>query len=75
MEAHFVRKLKKGSEKYKSRIPFKCFNCEKLGYFVDKFPYVKDESSDDGEEHNIKKGIKHHQHKNKHTHKKKKKIL
>jgi hypothetical protein len=75
-EAHFVRKLKKGSGKYKGKLPFKCFNCGKVGHFVDKCPYAKDESSDDEEYHNIKKGRKHHQHKKNHKqdkHEKKKK--
>jgi len=66
MEAHFVRKLKKGSRKYKGKIPFKCFNCGKVVHFVDKCPYSKDESSDDEEYHNVKKGSKYHQHKNNH---------
>jgi hypothetical protein len=61
-----VRKLKKGSGKYKGKIPFKCFNCGKVGHFVAKCPYEKDESSDDEEDHNIKKGRKHHQHKKNH---------
>jgi hypothetical protein len=65
-EAHFVRKLKKGSGKYKGKFPFKCFNCGKVGHFVAKCPYAKDESSDDEEDHNIKKGRKHHQHKKNH---------
>jgi len=53
MEVHFLRKLKKGFEKYKSKLPFKCFNCGKVGRFVDNFPYTKDESSDDEEDHNV----------------------
>jgi hypothetical protein len=40
-EAHFVRKLKKGSGKYKGKLPFKCFNCGKVGHFVAKCPYAK----------------------------------
>ena len=47
MESHFVRKIKKGSEKYKGKLPFKCFNCGKVGHFVDKCPYTKDYSSYD----------------------------
>jgi hypothetical protein len=66
-----VRKLKKGSGKYKGKFPFKCFNCGKVGHFAAKCPYVKNESSDDEEDHNIKKGRKHHQYKkNKHEKKK-----
>ena len=47
MEVHFVRKLKKGFGKYKSKLPFKFFNCGKVGHFSNKCPYAKDESSDD----------------------------
>jgi hypothetical protein len=51
-----VRKLKKGYGKYKGKLPFKCFNCGKVGHFLTKCPYAKDESSDDEEYHNVKKG-------------------
>jgi hypothetical protein len=40
-EANFVRKLKKGSRKYKGKLPYKCFNCGKVGHFVTKCPYAK----------------------------------
>lgn len=30
-EAQFVRKLKRGSCKYNRKIPFKCFNCGRIG--------------------------------------------
>jgi hypothetical protein len=61
-----VRNLKKGSKKYKGKFPFKFFNCVKAGHFVAKCPYVKNESSDDDEDHYIKKGRKHYQQKNNH---------
>ena len=35
-EANFVRRLKKGSGKYKGKIPFKCFKCGKIGHFASK---------------------------------------
>ncbi|XP_059065205.1 spindle pole body component 110-like [Cryptomeria japonica] len=34
-EANFVRKLKKGAGKYKDKLPFKCFNCGKIGDITD----------------------------------------
>jgi hypothetical protein len=40
-ESHFVRKTQKGSGKYKGKLPFKCFNCGKVGYFPAKCPYEK----------------------------------
>jgi hypothetical protein len=63
-EANFVRKIKKGSGKYKCKFPFKCFNYGKVGHFVVKCPYEKNKSSDNEEECNVKR--KHHHHKNSH---------
>ena len=48
IEAKFVRRLKKGSGKYKGKIPFKCFNCGKIGHFTSKFPHKqKGQTPDD----------------------------
>ena len=33
IEAMFIRRLKKGSGKYKGNMSFKCFNCGKVGHF------------------------------------------
>ena len=35
-EAKFVRRLKKGSGKYKGKMPFKCFKSGKIGHFDSK---------------------------------------
>jgi hypothetical protein len=53
-EANFIRKLKKGSEKYKEKLPLKCFNRGKVGHFASKCPYIKQEESDDEETQNHK---------------------
>ena len=37
-EAKFVKRLKKGSEKYIGKLPFKCFNCGRIGQFANKCP-------------------------------------
>jgi hypothetical protein len=42
-----VRKLKRGSGKYKGKLPFKFFNCGRVGNFVAKCPYEKREQIDD----------------------------
>jgi hypothetical protein len=41
IEAKFVRRLKKGSGKYKGKMSFKCFNCGKIGNFSNKCPHKK----------------------------------
>jgi hypothetical protein len=47
-----VNRLKKGSGKYKGKLPFKCFNCGKIGHFANKFPHKrKDQTCDDAEKH------------------------
>ena len=32
-EANFIKKIHKGSGKYKGKLPFNCFNCGKFGHF------------------------------------------
>jgi hypothetical protein len=55
-----MRKLKRGFEKYKGKLPFKCFNCGRVGNFSAKCPYENMEDNDDEEEHNNKsKPYKH----------------
>jgi hypothetical protein len=45
--ANFIMKLKKVTRKYKGKNPLICFNCGKIGHFVNKCPYPKKEESDD----------------------------
>jgi hypothetical protein len=52
IEAKFVKRLKKGSSKYKGKIPFKCFNYGKIGHFENKCPHKrKDQTCDNEEKH------------------------
>jgi hypothetical protein len=47
--ANFVRKLKRGTDKYKGKLPLMCFNCGKIGHFASKCPYAKNSDSDEEE--------------------------
>ena len=45
----FIKKLERGTGKYKGKIPLKCFKCGKIGHYASKCPYPKQEDSDDEE--------------------------
>jgi hypothetical protein len=61
-----VRRLKKGSGKYKGKLPFKCFNYGKIGHFSSKYPHKrKDQTYDDEEKKKHKKVYKDNNFKNK----------
>jgi hypothetical protein len=50
IEAKFVRRLKTGSGNYNGKLPFKCFNCGKVGHFATKCPHKGKEQNPADEE-------------------------
>jgi hypothetical protein len=50
IEEKFVKRLKKGSDKYKRKLPFKCFNYGKIGHFANKCPHKRNDQTCDDEE-------------------------
>jgi hypothetical protein len=57
---NFIRKLKRGTDKYKDILPLKCFNCDGIGHFSSKRPYAKNKGSDEEEDPKKKKKRLHH---------------
>jgi hypothetical protein len=52
IEEKIVKRLKKGSGKYKGKLPFKCFNRVKIGHFAIKCPQKRnDQTCDDEDKH------------------------
>jgi hypothetical protein len=54
-EANYARKLKRGSGKYKGKLPFKFFNCGEVGHFVAKCPYAKIKNNNKEEDSSFKR--------------------
>jgi hypothetical protein len=46
-ESNFIKKLQKGLGKYKGKMPFKIFNCGKVGNFAAKCRYPKEDPEDE----------------------------
>jgi hypothetical protein len=62
---NFVRKLKRGTEKYKGMLPLKCFNCGGIGNFYSKCPHKNKESDEEEDSKKKKKNQKSRRNKNK----------
>ena len=57
-ESLFIKKLEKGTDKCKRKLPLKCFNFERIRHFSTKCPYPEQEDSDDDEPCSHKKDQK-----------------
>jgi hypothetical protein len=49
-EANFIRKLKRGTGKFKGKLPFNCFKCGRICHFDSKFHYGKGSNNDEEED-------------------------
>ena len=54
-EGKKLKRLQKGTKKYKGMFPFKCFNYGRVGHYASKFPFKKEENQFKGKKKNTPK--------------------
>jgi hypothetical protein len=56
--ANFIRRMTRGTDKYKGKIPLICFDCDGVGHFANKFPHKKKKRNgeDDPKNKKIQRG-------------------
>ena len=54
--SYFIKKIEKGTGKYKGILPLKCFNYGRIGHLASKCTYPKQYDSDERETSKFKKG-------------------
>ena len=50
-----IKKLEKGTRKYKGNLPLKCCNCGRIGHFASKCTYPKQYDNDERELQSLKR--------------------
>jgi hypothetical protein len=55
-ETHFVRKLNRRNDKYKGKLPFKCFNYGIIRHYVEKCPFEENKIFHKKKSHYAKEG-------------------
>ena len=63
-EANFMRKLKRGTGKYKGKLALKRFECGRIGHFASKCPYKGNPNSDDKNSHKTNISFQRHKKEN-----------
>lgn len=55
-----MRRLKKGSRKCKGKLPFKCFNCERIGHYAARCTYKEDNYKRSNDDNKRKDNYRRH---------------